>query len=569
MKKVLSLTFSLVLILSLGLSHAGEAPWSSTPVSIQVQEQPLAQFLKDFFSAQGMTVIVNDSVSGRVSGQFSDTPKQIFEHMVKAYGLLPYYDGRVTHISTTSDIQSKSYTLKTTQMSKTINALIVQDIADQYQSIKVLKSQGVIKARGAPEFILDIEELINATKPKPRRVIPAPVIVTEKKRNELIFKTFRLEYASAADVVLFQGGREFTIPGVASMLQSMVGDGRSPAATSLYFSQPQDQSIPGLRGQGLRQHAISQEEKTQPLPVTVTPGGVATNRTFVARIEAERNLNAVIVRDYADSMPLYAQLINELDKEPLLVEIQVTIIDVDKSKLLDLGVDWRYQDSRNDATFGGGDVVDQNGGLLLNTVLGETGRFLARVNALATTGSADVVSRPQVITLSNLEAVLSSDQEFFVRIAGQEEVDLFNVSVGTSLRVVPNVVGNPSDPQIRLLVAIEDGSIVPDAAVDDIPVVEKASLSTQAMIYNGESLLLGGLVRESTSTNVRKVPFLGDVPGVGRLFKRKTDVSTTAERLFLITPRVVNNQRVGRAKQSSQRTFDVQSADPKAYLDGF
>ncbi|MEM7284056.1 MAG: type III secretion system outer membrane ring subunit SctC [Pseudomonadota bacterium] len=373
-----------------------------------------------------------------------------------------------------------------------------------------------------------------------------------------------------ADAVIFQGGREFVIPGVASILRSMIGDGSQPAATSLYFSQPEDQTIPGLRGKGLRQHAVSnQQNQDDAKPIDITSGGVATHRNFVTRIEAERNLNAVIVRDYADSMPLYAQLIHQLDKEPLLIEIQVTIIDVDKSKLQDLGVDWQYQDSNINTTFGGGNVANQNGGVLFNTVLGETGRFLARVNALATEGSANVVSRPQVMTLSNLEAVLSSDQQFFVRIAGQEEVDLFNVTVGTSLRVVPNIVGDQSDPQIRLLVAIEDGSIVPDAAVDEIPVVEKATLNTQAMIYNGESLLLGGLVRESTNVEERGVPGLRRVPGVGRLFKRKTDVAITAERLFLITPKIVSNQRTAKQSSSTRPRYDVQSATPKVYLDGF
>ena len=180
-----------------------------------------------------------------------------------------------------------------------------------------------------------------------------------------------------------------------------------------------------------------------------------------------------------------------------------------------------------------------------------------------------MVSRPQVITLSNLEAVLSSDQQFFVRIAGLEQVDLFNVTVGTSLRVVPNIVGDAEDPQIRLLVAIEDGSIVPDAAVDEIPVVEKATLNTQAMIYNGESLLLGGLVRETTSVDERGVPGLKKIPGVGRLFKRKTDLAITAERLFLITPKIISGQRGTPRSTSQRRRYDVQSATPKAYLDGF
>jgi type III secretion protein C len=149
-----------------------------------------------------------------------------------------------------------------------------------------------------------------------------------------------------------------------------------------------------------------------------------------------------------------------------------------------------------------------------------------------------VVSRPQVLTLSNLEAVLATDQSFFVRVAGREEVDLFDVSVGTSLRVVPSVAGDASAPQIRLRVAIEDGSLS-DQTVDDIPIIDRATLNTQAVIHDGQSLLLGGLVRDEMIKDTTKVPLLGDVPGIGRLFRREQEVKASQERLFLISPRIV------------------------------
>jgi type III secretion protein C len=276
-----------------------------------------------------------------------------------------------------------------------------------------------------------------------------------------------------------------------------------------------------------------------------------------------------MVRDYGDAMPLYQDMIAQLDKEPQLIEIQVTIVDIDRGKLTDLGVDWRYDDQRNSVSAGGGNVAQQDGGLLLNTVLGNASQFLANVHALAKTGSAQIVSRPQVLTLSNLEAVLSTDQSFFVRVAGNEDVDLFNVSVGTALRVVPHVVGEAGSPQIRLRVAIEDGSLSPDQSVDNIPIVEKSSLNTQAIIYNGQSLLLGGLVRDESTKNTTKVPLLGDVPGVGRLFKRTTNISSRQERLFLIQPRIVKTSQT--VSNTAARSTELQTTAqrPQAYLDGF
>lgn len=533
-------------------AHAGEPSWPQEPVSLQVQEQQLSDFLQDFFSASGLRVLVSEGVKGRISGQFSDKPEKIFTDLVKAYSLLPYYDGAVFHVSSVKEIQSKSIKVRPADVDRVVQQLVTQDLVDDYQSVQVASDSGLIKVRGAREFISDVEEMVQSIQPPPRptpAVIPQPEkTVVPAKKKELIFRTFRLKYASAGNVTFYQNGREVSIPGVATLLRSMVGDGLSASIGGANFNAPRDSTVRKLRGKGLQRYSVSDDEEEAAAGAPSQLNGnntrsVPSGQGGQVRIEAERNLNAVIVRDYAEAMPLYEDLIRELDKEPLLIEIQVAIIDIDKSKLRDLGVDWRFQNNDTSVNLGGGDVNGQNGGLLLNTVLGDAGKFFAKVNALAEKGNARVVSRPQVLTLSNIEAVLANDQTFFVRVAGQEEVDLFDVSVGTSLRVLPNVVGAPDDPQIRLLVTIEDGSIAEESQVDGIPVVDRSSLSTQAIIYNGESLLLGGLVRETTSKDTTKVPLLGDVPGVGNLFKRTTDVEATSERLFLISPHVVNSNR--------------------------
>ncbi len=547
-------------------AYAKTPPWPSASVSIHAQEQPLDEFLQDLFSATGLRVLSSNAVAGRVSGHFDDPPEVIFSHLVKAYGLLPYFDGTVMHVSSAQEITQHSVKLSQGDLERVLHALVAQQLTDAHQTITVLRDQRLIKFRGAPEFIADVQELIRyarqpATRARPVRTAPMPAPTPPPPAaavgNPVIFKTFRLRYASATDLTFFQNGREVTVPGVASLLRSMMGIGGSLLASSSSNSPQHAYNVPSLRGRGLRgpdpRNPISQgpsqpRERAGMAPQS-TLAADAVDRDRVTRIEADASLNAVIVRDYREAMSLYQGLIQELDVEPLLVEIKVTIVDVDRGSLSDIGVDWQYNDQRNDIRFGGGnpglDPLAQTGGLLLNTVLGNSGHFLARVNALAQNGSAQLISRPQVLTLSNLEAVLTTDQSFFVRVAGNEDVDLFNVSVGTALRVVPNVVGDPDDPQIRLLVTIEDGSLSPDRTVDEIPVVERSSLNTQAIIYDGESLLLGGLVREASAVTTTKVPILGDVPGVGRLFRRDEKTEQAQERLFMISPRIVVNQRGG------------------------
>lgn len=133
------------------------------------------------------------------------------------------------------------------------------------------------------------------------------------------------------------------------------------------------------------------------------------------------------------------------------------------------------------------------------------------------------MSSPQVVTLSNVEALFDNSQTFFVRVAGRNEVDLFNVSAGTQLRVTPHVFRDAAQTRIKLLVNVEDGNIS-NRQVDQIPVVERSTVNTQALIAEGESLLIGGMIREITN-GVDKVPGLGHVPVLGAAFRNKTSAT--------------------------------------------
>jgi type III secretion protein C len=558
----------------LQVASAAEPAWPDREIALQAQEQPLGDFLRELFQAAGLRALPSESVEGRISGRFADRPEKIFNDIVKAYDLLPYYDGTVMHVSGVKDMRSKSIRARPAEIESLANTLRASKLVDRHQEIQVSRESGLIKLRGAPEFIVDMEELIaTQQRPEPR----APTAGRGVARNAesfgpgpMVFRSFQLKYASAGDQTFYQNGQEVRVPGVVTLLRSMMGAGGSSFALASSGTRAPGRNVPSVRGQGLRrsQRDGAQEERHEPTGALDSRASrEGSDGGPPARIEADPSLNAVIVRDYEGSMQVYEDLIAQLDKEPQLIEIQVTIVDIDRAKLTDLGVDWRFDDSRNSIALGGGDAGPQNGGLLLNTVLGNSGNFLARVTALAKTGSAQVVSRPQVLTLSNLEAILATDQSFFVRVAGREDVDLFDVSVGTSLRVVPSVAGDAADPQIRLRVAIEDGSIS-NQTVDDIPIVDRATLNTQAVIYDGQSLLLGGLVRDETSKDTTKVPVLGDVPGIGRLFKRTNDVKSTQERLFLISPRIIASQRRTPAVVPAQPPAPLPPADARAAAAG-
>ena len=121
------------------------------------------------------------------------------------------------------------------------------------------------------------------------------------------------------------------------------------------------------------------------------------------------------------------------------------------------------------------------------------------------------------------------------------------VTVGTSLRVTPRHIESRDGARVELTVDIEDGRIQEERQIDNLPTVRKSNISTLAVVGNDQTLLIGGYNSSQNTEQVDKVPFLGDIPGLGIFFSNKSKTVQRRERLFLIRPRVVaiNGEVVG------------------------
>lgn len=555
-----------------GAAFAAIAPNIDRQVQLTAREQPIAAFLQDLFGLVDLPVSVSPSVKGAVNGTFSGEADRVARNVARAFGLVMYFDGTVMHVYTAAELGARTLPTTPAVADKVVRAAAEMQLTDPRNTLRTTRD-GAVVVRGTRRFIEQVEELARASQ------------VSQAVQPPLGFKVFYLRYAWAHDVVINFGGRQVVVPGVATTIRSLVTSSPRSQASLAAQDLPAPNTLPHLKGQGL----IRTQGGAQPtlgLPdagaragtadvlmaaygggagVAVAPGGglvpvAAGNPSLVlgdlqqVRIEADKRLNAVIVRDAPDRLAHYEQLVKSLDVEPQSIEIEATIIDVNTEKLRELGVNWRASiEGRSSVLVGNGTASDlllqPGGGVVgsaitpvaaggaISAVIGNAAQFVARITALQTEGAARVVSSPQVVTLSNVEAVFDSSSTFYVRVAGREEVDLFNVSAGTSLRVTPHVFKDAEGVRIKMLVAVEDGSVT-GQQVDAIPVVHRASINTQAMIYEGESLLIGGLTRDSSGSGVEKVPFFGDIPVLGHLFRTDRSSGERVERMFLISPRL-------------------------------
>jgi type III secretion protein C len=274
-------------------------------------------------------------------------------------------------------------------------------------------------------------------------------------------------------------------------------------------------------------------------------------------------LNAVLVRDVAARMPLYEELIAMLDVPTKAIEITAAIVDIDADngrqvgfELLGFGKNgndiFRLGFDADRGQFDGtntqgqipsfleGSNLARGAGLNATALIGGAGyNLLTRLRAIEEVGAGQIVSSPSVLTMENVQAVIRTDEKVYVRVEGNMEVDLFDVTTGVQLRVTPTIVKTGERQDYRLQIDIKDGSFV-DKTVDNIPATRESAINTQAIVPESKTLLLGGYFVERRARNTRQVPLLSKIPVLGKVFSRNEKDHDRTQRFFFITPRLVD-----------------------------
>jgi len=136
-------------------------------------------------------------------------------------------------------------------------------------------------------------------------------------------------------------------------------------------------------------------------------------------------------------------------------------------------------------------------------------------------------------------------QTFYIQLTGERVASVVPVTVGVTLRVTPHVIVTAEGRQaIHLTVDIEDGAIQ-STMIGNMPTVSRSTIGTQAVMGENQSLLVAGFNSERDATQHDGVPGLRDLPLIGALFSKKTGDIQKRERMFLITPRIVQSAAAG------------------------
>lgn len=275
--------------------------------------------------------------------------------------------------------------------------------------------------------------------------------------------------------------------------------------------------------------------------------------TTGSRVAADKARNALLVRATRREHREIRNLLNEIDSSPQQVMLEATIAEVRLNDELDLGVRWFFESGNFNYSFSDAENGSTGPTFPGFSVVFGTGGARAALSALSGVTDVKIISSPTLMVLDNEEAELQIGDQ--VPIATQTSTDnstndaptVTNIEyrdTGVILTVTPNISRNG---RVVLDVVQEVSSVSAEQTSGiDSPTFRQRKVATNVMLSDGATLALGGLVQESNTKTVTKVPGLGDAPIVGNLFRRTESDQVRSELLVLIRPRVVYSEQDAR-----------------------
>ncbi len=506
-------------------------PWKAPTYTLVANNMDLRMALDTFAVAQGMSAVMSGGVSGTFSGSFQEVPPTEFlDRIATVHNLVWYYDGAALYFYGAGEIQTLLLDLQYMKAGEVRRMLRELGVEDARFPLKTTADDELIMVSGPPRYVGLIAELVaKADKLRELRTF-----------NEVEARLFPLVHTWADDVSFSASSPESSgsLKGVASLLNDI------------------------MNGTDLGQHV---RETTDGTTEVLTSAEIAALASFKPVIKAEPRLNAVIVRDVVSRMPMYERLIRQLDVPQRLVEIEVTVVELSKSDALD----WQLSLSGSrDGKFSAGAgqnaanlfaVEDLAGKGLAGAVtyLGDKFAVNASLTALKSKNKARSISRTSLLTVNNLAAEMSDSQSYHARVIGTEVASLEEVSAGTTLQIKPRILPTGTSNvanQVWLSMRLDDGGFE-SITVDSMPMTRSSGLITQTAVFEDESIMLAGYLRDIEESAGWGIPILRDIPLIGWLFGGKSTKTETVQRMFIISPHVIDLdlEAVGRDQAARMR----------------
>jgi type IV pilus assembly protein PilQ len=316
--------------------------------------------------------------------------------------------------------------------------------------------------------------------------------------------------------------------------------------------------------------------------------------------DVQAKSKTIVVTDIPGVLDKIAAVLDTVDQKPQQILVEAKFVEVNDNYLRDIGVELggsfklggnplgaseKFFDAVPNA-FDPASGTDQIAGKrTLNTfgqVTFSSGSAELLINLLQEDDDSKVLSAPKVLTLNNQEATIIIGKKYPIiesNVSGgngsnntSTTLDYYE-NIGIQLNVVPQVSGEGYinmivHPSVSAIIDFTSGGVATGEntlSLTEYPIINTREAETQVLLKDTETIVIGGLLEERKGTTVLKVPFLGDIPLVGRLFRRDTDNTKNVDLLIFITASIVDIDQPDSlvAPPKEDETADEQSAQPE------
>ena len=514
---------------------AAPIPWKLPSYTLVARDMDLRTALNTFAVAQGLSVVMSEGVHGVFSGDFKDvSPMEFLKRIATVHNLTWYYDGAALYIYGAGEIETLLMDLKYMKAGEVRSMLAELGVEDERFPLKTTSNDELVMVSGPARYVALVAEM----------VMKADRLREMRTFNEVETRVFPLVNTWADDMSFNVSTPEtpLTIKGVARLLEEMMS---------------------GSSGMNARDAAITND---------VSKYEEKQMSAFRPVIRPENRMNAVVVRDVVSRFPMYERLIRQLDVPQKLVEIDVTTVELSQKDALDWQLSLAFNTSHGHSDFGAGQNADN---LFTPAALAGKGlagalthihsaySLAASLSALREKGKARSISRTTLLTVNNLAAEMTDSQSYHARIVGTEVATLQEVAAGTKIQIKPRIVtaSETNVPnQVWLSLRLDDGGFE-SVTVDAMPMTRASTLQTQTAVFENESIMLAGYLRDIEESAGWGIPYLRDIPWIGWIFGGKSTRKETVQRLFILTPRIVDIDVEALARQQATRLRDIAEAE--------
>ena len=277
---------------------------------------------------------------------------------------------------------------------------------------------------------------------------------------------------------------------------------------------------------------------------------MASNMPSKPFVSVDEESNCILLMGEKTDLDTLEATIEYLDRQNPQVFVETKIVEISSNRVENIGIQYGLSGGMigQDGIFsyalnmGGSATIDELGGTIFNIKNLQKGLALgATINLLKENMALDIVSEPSILCVNNKEASIYVGKTVSILTqtsgTGETKKDSYNrENIGLNLKIKPRI-NQENKVHLDIDTILEDIDTL--QGTNDQPITSKKQVNTQVIVGHGQSVILGGLIKNQNSSTVQKIPLLGDIPVLGNLFKNYYDVNDKINLVVIVTPYII------------------------------